>query len=128
MSTAAKAYNLDLMTIQKPMKQALEQMLQERPNIKAIILGTRAGDPGSMSQGHFSPTDGDWPLLMRVNPILNWSYSQVWTFIRRLTLPYPSLYDRGYTSLGNVTNTAPNENLAVVDESTGTAGQASSPT
>ena len=43
----------------------------------------------------FSPTDGDWPSMMRVNAIINWNYSHVWDFIRGLYLPYCSLYDRG---------------------------------
>ena len=63
-------YNLDLITIPGPMKEALTKLLADRPHIKATLMGTRFGDPGSKSLAHFSPTDGDWPKLMRVNPIL----------------------------------------------------------
>ena len=63
-------YNLDLITIPGPMKEALTKLLVDRPHIKATLMGTRFGDPGSKSLEHFSPTDGDWPKLMRVNPIL----------------------------------------------------------
>lgn len=106
-----KNYDLDLMTIQASMKDALAKMLHDRPNVKAILMGTRMGDPGSQYQSHFSPTDGDWPSVMRVNPIIDWKYSQVWTFLRGLCLPYPKLYDQGYTSLGGKTNTSPNPHL-----------------
>ena len=78
-------------------------------------MGTRKGDPGSHLQDLFSPTNGDWPKLMRVNPILNWEYKNIWNFIRTLSLPYPNLYDKGYTSLGSTKNTKRNDALKYTD-------------
>lgn len=111
-----KSYDLDLTTIQGSMKDALQQMLDSNPQIKAILMGTRTGDPGSKGQGHFSPTDGNWPLVMRVNPIIDWHYQDVWKFLRGLFLPYPILYDQGYTSLGGKSNTSPNPHLATSEK------------
>jgi len=91
-------------------------MLDERPAIEAAILGTRSGDPNAASQKKFCPTDADWPKLMRVNPILCWAYDDIWNFIRQLSLPYPSLYDRGYTSLGDRRNTVPNPAAVTGDD------------
>ena len=109
-------YNIRLSKIEGPMKPALAKFLQSRPTIKAMILGTRKGDPGSDSQGFFAPTDGDWPSIMRINPVLEWNYFDIWAFIRGLSVPYPTLYDRGYTSLGSRSNTQPNPHLICTDE------------
>ena len=98
------------------LKDAMTSYLKSNPNIKAVILGTRSSDPGNENVGNFAPSDGDWPTMMRVNPIINWKYSDVWTFIRSLTIPYPTLYDNGYTSLGSRSNTLPNPNLASTDD------------
>ena len=79
-------------------------------------MGTRKGDPNSQYLSYFSPTDGNWPSLMRVNPIINWEYEHVWKFVRGLYLPYPKLYDEGYTSLGGQSNTSQNPTLKYIDE------------
>lgn len=35
-----------------------------------------------------------------VNPMLEWTEADVWAYIRHYSLPYPELYDRGYTRVG----------------------------
>ena len=46
--------------------------------------------------------------MMRINPILELSYDDIWRFLLRYELPYCCLYDRGYTSLGDIHSTIPN--------------------
>jgi len=106
-----ESYELKNKTYEEPMKAALGHMLSDDKDVLVTLLGVRHGDPGSKYVDYFSPTDGDWPKVMRVHPILDWSYKQVWQFIRGLYVPYPSLYDAGYTSLGNPDNTKPNPAL-----------------
>lgn len=105
-------YNLNLMKLEGPAKQALTQ-LKSSPSgalIQDIFMGTRSTDLRCQIS-LFQMTDGDWPAFRRVSPILNWSYAQVWSFVLDLRIPYCSLYDTGYTSIGSLTNTTRNPKL-----------------
>ncbi|KAF8579977.1 adenine nucleotide alpha hydrolases-like protein [Ramaria rubella] len=93
------------------MKHALETYKTQFPDIEAIFVGVRRGDPHGGKLAYKNPTDGDWPRFMRVHPIINWSYSEIWTFLRQLDVSYCDLYDIGYTSLGSTYNTFPNPAL-----------------
>ncbi|KAB8297750.1 hypothetical protein EYC80_001552 [Monilinia laxa] len=61
-------------------------------------------------------TDGGWPRFMRVHPVIDWHYREIWGFIRHLQIPYCPLYDQGYTSLGGTTDTHPNPVLVASDD------------
>jgi FAD synthetase len=96
----------------------------------------------------FTPTDKDWPRFMRVHPILDWSYADIWTFLRHPsltlggaaggTIEWCEMYNYGsvllrsfavssmgsefsidrYTSLGSTHNTFPNPLLKATDDPT----------
>uniref|UniRef100_D8Q870 FAD synthase n=1 Tax=Schizophyllum commune (strain H4-8 / FGSC 9210) TaxID=578458 RepID=D8Q870_SCHCM len=97
------------------MKQALQIYKETFPRISAILIGTRRSDPHGARLSFRNPTDPGWPDFERINPIINWSYKDVWIFLRRLDVPYCCLYDQGYTSLGSTFNTFPNPAL-LIDE------------
>jgi len=109
-------YDLDLITIAEPMKDALGLFLEQKPDLKAISVGVRRTDPYSEHLQPFTPTDKGWPDFMRILPILNWDYNDVWTFLLRLNVPYCRLYEEGYTSLGGTNNTIKNPALKIVTD------------
>ncbi|XP_057478665.1 uncharacterized protein LOC130766007 isoform X3 [Actinidia eriantha] len=94
----ASIYGLQLDTICLDFKSGLEALLEAKP-IRAIFLGVRIGDPTAVGQEQFSPSSPGWPSFMRVNPILDWSYRDVWVFLLTCKVPYCSLYDQGFGSI-----------------------------
>ncbi|XP_065220255.1 FAD synthase-like [Planococcus citri] len=109
-------YKVRLIVLPTPMMQSLADYLKKRPGNLACFLGLRSNDPRSADLKTMQETDGDWPILMRVFPILTWNYKDIWDFLRCANIPYCSLYDKGYTSLGHVNNTRVNEELKFIDE------------
>ncbi|XP_003424585.1 FAD synthase [Nasonia vitripennis] len=99
-SEAASYYGFETLHKDGSIREALVKILKDRPELKACLLGTRKGDPGAHLLEPFTHTDPGWPEIMRVSPIIEWSYNQVWQFLLRHEVPYCSLYDEGYTSLG----------------------------
>ncbi|KAF4555628.1 Phosphoadenosine phosphosulfate reductase-like protein [Elsinoe fawcettii] len=112
-ASSITTYHLELVRYAKPMRQAFEDYLDDNKKIKAIFVGTRRTDPHGASLKYFDPTDRGWPSFMRIHPVIDWHYTEIWTFIRHLDIPYCTLYDLGYTSLGGTTDTHPNPALKV---------------
>lgn len=115
-------YDLDMVAFEKGVKfsAGLQTLVQtnilpgcNRPFPMGFVLGTRSSDPNAGGQDHFAPSSTWMPPFMRVNPILDWNYGHVWHFLRLFQMPYCSLYDLGYTSLGTTQDTRPCPALAV---------------
>ena len=77
-------------------------------------MGSRKDDPGCANLTHVNASDQHkgYPHFYRVNPIIYWSYELVWEVMREIGIPYCQLYEKGYTSIGNMSNTKVNKNLA----------------
>lgn len=74
----ARRYNLDVERIALPMKAAFTQYLQQNAQVKAVLVGTRKTDPHGENLTHFNVTDRGWPTFMRVHPVINWHYWEIW--------------------------------------------------
>ena len=114
-----KYYELNLIQIDGRIKDALFQLKISHPGIQCVIMGSRFTDPYSSSLNDFSPTDPTWPEYMRCNPILNYSYGDVWTYLKEFKVPYCQMYDQGFTSLGCKERTIRNIKLQYQNDDTG---------
>jgi phosphoadenosine phosphosulfate reductase len=44
--------------------------------------------------------DRDHDNVVKINPLADWSYEEVWHYIRRHNVPYNQLHKQGYPSIG----------------------------
>ena len=82
-------------------------------NLKCVFMGETSNKETKV----YSMTTGKYPTMLRVRPILNWKYKEIWEFFKKYKCQYCSLYEKGYTSLGTKDDTIPNPLLLI--ESTG---------
>ena len=82
-------YGLDLTRYALPMKPSFKTYLAQHPSVKAIFVGTRRADPHGEFLTHFDRTDHGWPDFMRVHPVIDWHYREIWA-VGYLHLPLPT--------------------------------------
>ncbi|OHT03313.1 putative FAD synthase [Tritrichomonas foetus] len=83
----------------------------DKYGVNAIFLGVRQSDPKGGNLLPFTPTTEGWADAMRIFPLLEWEYSDIWEYLDVMKLPICDLYKRGYTSIGSPATTKPNPHL-----------------
>jgi 3'-phosphoadenosine 5'-phosphosulfate sulfotransferase (PAPS reductase)/FAD synthetase len=101
-------YNINIIRF-SDIKTAI--LLLKKQGIDMVIIGCRSTDPDCEKLGTYQETDNSWPKIMRYNPLIEWTYHDVWDYIEKNNLIVCPLYEKGYTSIGNKTNTFPNYTL-----------------
>ena len=66
----------------------------------AWVTGVRRQQASTRAETLVAAPDRAHEGLMKIAPLATWSKDQVWTYIKENDLPYHSLYDLGYTSIG----------------------------
>jgi phosphoadenosine phosphosulfate reductase len=66
---------------------------------KAWVTGIRRGQSASRSLAAAVEWDAEYGLH-KVSPLLDWSETEVWDYIRKKRLPYNVLHDLGFPSIG----------------------------
>ena len=76
----------------EPLGRALE-------GASAWVTGVRAEQSADRAMMSFAAIDAQHRLL-KLNPLLDWTRDRVMTFVRDHRIPYNSLHDRGFLSIG----------------------------
>jgi phosphoadenosine phosphosulfate reductase len=66
---------------------------------RAWVTGIRRGQSASRAMAAPIEWDAEYGLH-KISPLLNWSESEIWEYIRRKRLPYNRLHDQGFPSIG----------------------------
>src|SRR5437879_183667 len=64
------------------------------------ITGLRADQTEVRSNSNKIEIDSQHNGIVKVNPILEWSWEQTWDYIKKNNIPYNKLHDRGFPSIG----------------------------
>ena len=75
---SSQTYHLNLVRYPAPLRSAFEAYLRDRPQVKAVFVGTRRTDPHGANLTHFDATDRGWPAFVRIHPVIDWHYAEVW--------------------------------------------------
>lgn len=84
----------------EPQRRALREL-----DVYAWINGRRRSQGGDRKTLEVLEFDIDGRL--KVNPLAYWTYEEVWKYINENDVPYNSLHDKGYKSIGDKMTTFP---------------------
>jgi phosphoadenosine phosphosulfate reductase len=68
--------------------------------LSAWITGLRRDQAVTRTRVRKVELDADHGGIVKVNPLADWTWEQVWEHIRAHNVPYNRLHDRGYPSIG----------------------------
>jgi phosphoadenosine phosphosulfate reductase len=88
------------------MRRLCCEVRKSRPLARALagydawVTGLRRLQAETRSQTAVVALDTEHAGLTKLAPLADWTKDQVWSYIRENDVPYHSLYDAGYTSIG----------------------------
>ena len=68
--------------------------------LDAWITGLRRDQWASRTNIRKVEIDHDHGAIVKLNPLAEWTEEEVWDYVRERDVPYHSLYDKGYRSIG----------------------------
>jgi len=64
------------------------------------ITGLRSDQNQNRSTARMLEVDEMHDGIVKVNPIINWTYDQTWEYVKKNSCPYNKMLDQGYPSIG----------------------------
>jgi phosphoadenosine phosphosulfate reductase len=77
----------------------VEPLQRALTGLEAWMTGLRRDQTANRTTMQVVEWDGANQLL-KINPLINWTWEQVWQYIRSNFVPYNALHDRNYPSIG----------------------------
>ncbi|EHA49906.1 phosphoadenosine phosphosulfate reductase [Pyricularia oryzae 70-15] len=75
-------------------------------NVGAVLTGRRRSQGGQRNKIPIVEVDNETGIV-KINPLVNWSFQDVQKYIKENDVPYNVLLDRGYKSVGDWHSTSP---------------------
>ena len=74
--------------------------LKKKPAVlRAWVTGIRREQAPTRANMHKVEWDANFGLV-KLNPLVDWTWAQVWDYIRKNEVPYNPLHEKGYPSIG----------------------------
>ena len=77
----------------------VEPLRKKLATLDGWICGLRKGQSVTRTEVQKIEWDGDHNIV-KINPLADWSEKQIWDYIRVNSVPYNSLHDKGFPSIG----------------------------
>ncbi|WP_455389802.1 phosphoadenylyl-sulfate reductase [Petrachloros mirabilis] len=77
----------------------IEPLTRVLKGFDAWITGIRRDQSPTRAHAKLIEWDGKFQLV-KVNPLVKWTWADVWTYIKVYEVPYNELHDRNYPSIG----------------------------
>jgi thioredoxin-dependent adenylylsulfate APS reductase len=108
-----KQHGINLFYQSVELRELCCEVRKVRPLIRALhglsawITGLRRSQAASRQEIERLEIDTTHDNILKLNPLAGWSEQQVWDYINDHQLPYNTLHDRGYRSIGCAPCTRP---------------------
>jgi len=78
----------------------VQPLTKHLDGLDAWVTGLRRDQWATRTNIRKVEIDHDHGAIVKLNPLAEWTEEEVWDYVRERDVPYHSLYDRGYRSIG----------------------------